>query len=158
MRYFIHDLHYQLDQLQTSFIESLKGKTNLILYRGRPMKINQLIEMRESISGILIIKNFLSATQNERFAIEFSGDGKTKNPDEVSVIYEILIDTNIRSLPFAKIKDIIKGEEEILFSMGSIFRIGKIVEHRQRVYYIQLIMEHIDKQLWNKLTPPFLSS
>jgi hypothetical protein len=152
MRYFIHDLHYQLDRLQTPFIESLNGQTNLTLYRGRLMKLNQLKEMGKNIGGILIIKNILSVTQNERFAIESSGDGKLTNPDEVSVIYEILIDTNIRSIPFAKIRDMMKGEEEILFSMGSIFRIVKIYELRTRVYYIKLIMEHIDKDLWNKLT------
>jgi len=152
MRYFIHDLHYQLHQLQTQLIQSLNGQTNLTVYRGRMMKFNRLKQFSESIGGLFTINTFLSATQNERFAIALSGGGKTTNPDEVSVILEMLIDTNIRSIPFAKIKDMMEHDEEILFSIGSIFRIENVYERPNRIYYVKLKMEHIERELWNKLT------
>ncbi|CAF3961504.1 unnamed protein product, partial [Adineta steineri] len=44
MRYFINDLHNQLAELQLSFIESLDGKKEIIIYRGLLMKIAQLNE------------------------------------------------------------------------------------------------------------------
>jgi hypothetical protein len=152
MRYFIHDLHNQLAELQPSFIQSLNGKKNLTLYRGQRMKMNQLDEMRENRDGFISMNSFLSATQDEDVAIAFSGNGTTKKPDEVSVIYEILIDTDIRSTPYAKIESINPDEQEVLFSMGSVFRIGNVEKIRNKVYRVQLTMVHKEDQLWNKLT------
>jgi hypothetical protein len=152
MRYFIHDLHNQLAELQTSFIQSLNGKKNLTLYRGQPMKMNQLDEIKENRDGLISMNSFLSATQDENVAIVFSGNGTTTNPDEVSVIYEMLIDTDIRSTPYAKIESIYPDEQEILFSIGSVFRIGNVDELRNKVYRVKLTMVHEEDQLWNKLT------
>jgi hypothetical protein len=152
MRYFIHDLHNQLAELQPSFIQSLNGKKNLTLYRGQRMKMNQLDEMRKNRHGLISMNSFLSATQKEDVAIPFSGDGTTTHSDEVSVIYEMLIDTDIRSTPYAKIKSTKPDEEEILFSMGSVFQIGNVDELRSKVYRVKLTMVHKEDQLWNKLT------
>jgi hypothetical protein len=152
MRYYIHDVHNQLDQLQPSFIQSLNGKTSLILYRGRTMKINQLNELRNSIGGLISINSFFSATQNKQIAISFSCNGYKLNSDEVTVIYEMLINTNILSIPYAKIKNVIKDEEEIFFSMGSIFRVQNVRKFHDRMYSIQLIMEHIEDDVWDHLT------
>ncbi|CAF4282089.1 unnamed protein product [Adineta steineri] len=153
MRDFINDLHNQLAELQLSFIESLNGKKEIILYRGLLMKVAQLNELRENFDGLISMNSFVSATQDEYVAIVFSGDGEQTIPlDEVSVIYEMLIDTDIRSTPYAKIQSIIVDEEEILFSIGSTFRIGKINEIRSRVYRVKLTMVHKEDELWNKLT------
>ncbi|CAF4063186.1 unnamed protein product [Adineta steineri] len=99
------------------------------------------------------MNSFVSATQDKNVAIVYSGNGEqTIPPDEVSVIYEMLIDTDIRSTPYAKIQSIMADEEEILFSMGSTFRIGEIDEIRSRVYRVKLTMVHKEDELWNKLT------
>ncbi|CAF1518878.1 unnamed protein product [Adineta ricciae] len=153
MRYFINDLHNQLAKLQDDFIQSLNGLTNLILYRGQTMKINELNEIKENLNGFISMNSFMSTTQDIEVAIAFSGDGSSEmKPDEISVIYEMTINTNIRSTPYAKIKSKMNDEEEILFSMGSIFRIGDVKELRNRVYCVKLTMVHIEDQLWNKLT------
>ncbi|CAF0725557.1 unnamed protein product [Adineta steineri] len=152
MRYFINDLHNQLAELQLSFIESLNGKKEIILYRGLPMKITQLNELRENFGGLVSMNSFTSATQDENVAIIFSGNGEQIGSDEVSVIYEMLIDTDIRSTPYAKIQSMMPDEEEILFSIGATFRIGKIDEIRSRVYRVKLIMVHKEDELWNQLT------
>jgi hypothetical protein len=155
MRYYIHDLHNQLAQLQPSFIQSLNGEKNLTLYRGQTMKINELNEIRENFDGFISMNSFVSATQNKEVAFMFSGDGITTNPDEeVSVIYEMAIDTDIRSTPYATIKSFMDNEEEILISMGPIFRIGEVNKEPDHdgVYNIKLRMEHIEDELWNKLT------
>ena len=154
MRYYIHDLHNQLAQLQPSFIQSLNGQTNLTLYRGQTMKVSQLNEIRNNYGNFISMNSFLSATEDGKVAFIFSGDGQTTNPEEVSVIYDMLIDTNIRSTPYAKIPSVMEDEEEILFSMGPIFRIGEVekVPDHDGVWSIKLIMEHIEDELWNELT------
>ncbi|CAF0732441.1 unnamed protein product [Adineta steineri] len=153
MRYFINDLHNQLAELQLSFIESLNGEKEIILYRGLLMKVAQLNELRENFGGLVSMNSFTSATQDENVAIVFSGDGEqTIPPDEVSVIFEMLIDTDIRSTPYTKIQSVMDNEEEILFSIGATFRIGEIDEIRSRVYRVKLTMVHKEDELWNKLT------
>jgi hypothetical protein len=154
MRYYIHDLHNQLAELQDNFIKSLNREKDLTLYRGQTMKINQLNEIKENYDGFISMNSFLSATQDEDVAILFSGDGVTTAADEVSVIYQMLIDTNIRSTPYAKIKSVMKDEQEILFSMGAVFRIGEVskVPDHNAVSCVKLTMVHIEDELWNKLT------
>jgi hypothetical protein len=159
MRYFIHDLHNQLAQLQPSFIQSLNGKTNLTLYRGQTMKINQLEELKVNFGSFVSMNNFLSATEDRQVAFIFSGDGETTNPEEVSVIYEMLIDTNTQSTPYAKISSVMEDEEEILFSMGPIFRVGEVekVPDHNGVWSVKLKMVYIEDELWNELTSFFIS-
>jgi hypothetical protein len=45
-----------------------------------------------------------------------------------------------------------EDEEEILFSMGCVFRIGDVKMLRDRMYCVELTMAYIEDQLWNKLT------
>ena len=116
------------------------------------MKKKQLNEIRKNSGGFISMNSFLSGTQDEEVAIVFSGNGQMTGRNKVSVIYEMLIDTNIRSTPYAKIESIMENEEEILFSMGSIFCIGDVKMVRDRVHYVKLTMEHIEDELWNKLT------
>ncbi|CAF4714532.1 unnamed protein product, partial [Rotaria sp. Silwood2] len=113
---------------------------------------NELDKIRENCGSFISMNSFLSATQEKQVAVVFSGDGETSNPNEVSVIYEMMIDTNIRSTPYAKIKSFIPDEEEILFSMGPIFRIEHVDESDNHVSYVKLTMVHLEDELWNKLT------
>jgi hypothetical protein len=71
MRYFINDLHNQLAQLQPSFIQSLNGEKNLILYRGQTMKIDELNEIKKNYGDLISMNSFLSATQDRKVAIFF---------------------------------------------------------------------------------------
>jgi hypothetical protein len=148
MRYFIKDLHNQLVRSHSSFIQSLNGQQYLTLYRGRTMRIDQFNELQEKIGALISIKSFLTATQNKQLALVSLDRNSTLNPDVVLVIYEMFIDTRIQSVPYAKIPNV----EEILFSMGSIFRVQEIYERQTRMYCIKLIMEHIGDELWNRLT------
>jgi len=154
MRYYIHDLHNQLAELQKDFVQSLNEKKNITLYRGQTMKKKELDDIKENKEGFVSMNSFLSATQDEKVAFMFSGDGQITEPDEVSVIYEMSIDTNIRSTPYAQIKSVNPDEQEILFSMGSIFRIGDVEEviNHAGMFRVKLTMVHIEDELWNKLT------
>jgi hypothetical protein len=152
MRDFINDLHKQLIQLRPPFIESLNGERYLTLYRARTMGTNQLNGLRSNIGGLISIKSFLWATQNKRLALALFDENHALIRDEVSVLYEMFIDTSIKSVPYAKIQNVPQSGEEILLSMGSIFRIRDVYECQTRMYYIKLIMEHIEDELWNRLT------
>ena len=101
------------------------------------------------------MNSFMSATQDQDVAVMFSGDGKNLEADQVSVIYQITVDTKIRSTPYARVYDSkIEDEQEILFSMGATFRIeeGCLFSGRDDIHCVKLTMVHVEDEQWNKMT------
>jgi hypothetical protein len=79
--------------------------------------------------------SFLSTTSDYEAALFSAGD-EYLDDNFVSVIYKIEVDTTlIHSVPFAKIdyKSIFKDEDEVLFSMAAVFRVGKIEQIKDRL-------------------------
>lgn len=154
LRYFIYDLHNQLAELQPNFFRFLRfHHSTLTLYRGLTMTTCELNQFRQHKTHFVSINSFLSTTRDYQAALFFSGEGKVNDP-RVSVVYEISIDANINhSVPFAAIEyqSIYKDEDEILFSMGAVFCIGKINEISERLWKIRLTLSSPDKTHWNTL-------
>jgi hypothetical protein len=77
--------------------------------------------------GLMSFNNFLSASLDRAVSLTF-GDLNQCDPDLIDVLFEISINPSISSTPFAKVHNdsAYQMEDEILFSMHSIFRIIKI--------------------------------
>jgi hypothetical protein len=155
LRYFIHDLHNQLAELQLNFLRSLPpGQPNLILYRGLTMTTSELDKFRQNETNFVSTNSFLSTTRDFNAALFFSGEGRIDEP-QVSVIYEIFVDTSItHSVPFAAIEyqSIYEDEDEVLFSMAAVFRIGRTEEISERLWKIELTLTPPSEEQWNILT------
>ncbi len=73
---------------------------------------------------------------------------------KVSVLYQITIDIRIsHSIPFAEIQNrsIFKDEDEVLFSMASVFRVDA-VESYGDLWVVDLILVNKEDEQWNILT------
>jgi hypothetical protein len=156
LRYYIYDLHNQLAQLQISYIQSFPiNEPILTLYRGERMKITELNKLRENVGKLISKNSFLSTTNDVQAAIFFSGDGSLDNAEtDVSVLYQITIDTRVsHSIPFAKIqyKSIFKDEDEVLFSITSVFHIDT-VEQYGNLWVVDLALINKEDEEWNILT------
>ncbi|CAF1533125.1 unnamed protein product [Adineta steineri] len=156
LRYYIYDLHNQLTQLHTSYLHSLPSDQPILtLYRGQRMKTTELTRLQQNIDKLISMNNFLSATNNVTAAIFFAGDGCLNDPDgEVSVVYQIIIDTSVpHSIPFVKIQyeSIFQNEDEVLFSMASVFRIDN-VEQYGALWVVELTLINKEDETWNILT------
>ncbi|CAF4187211.1 unnamed protein product [Adineta steineri] len=156
LRYYICDLHNQLAQLYTYYLHSLPSDQPILtLYRGQRMKTTELTRLQENIDKFISMNNFLSTTNNVTAAIFFAGDGCLNDPDEeISVLYQIKIDTSVpHSIPFAKIqyKSIFEDEDEVLFSMASVFRIDD-VEQYGALWVVELTLINKEDETWNILT------
>ncbi|UJR24415.1 hypothetical protein I4U23_005791 [Adineta vaga] len=156
LRYFIHDLHNLLVELQTPFIQSLhKDQRILTLYRGQRMKMNELKKLQENVGKLISMNSFLSTTNNVQAAVFFAGDGLLEDPtSEVSVIYQITIDLCVaHSIPFSKIdyQSIYEDEEEVLFSMASVFQIDTIEQYGS-LWIVDLILINKVDEGWKQLT------
>lgn len=155
LRYFIQDLHNQLAELHLNFLHSLPSNQSILtLYRGLRLTMNDLEKFRQNETNLVSINSFLSTTQDYQAALFFAGEGKVEDP-EVSVIYEISVDTRIaHSVPFAAIeyKSIYLDEDEVLFSMAAVFRIGRTEEKDDRLWHIELTLTPSTEEHWNILT------
>jgi hypothetical protein len=71
--------------------------------------------------------NFLSTSKRREVTLPFA-DGTSENPNTVNILFQMTIDPSISSAPFASIQDVsfFPMEEEILFSMHTVFRISEI--------------------------------
>ena len=155
LRYFIQDLHNQLAELHSVFLQSLPpGHQMLTLYRGLIMTMSELEKFRQNETNFVSNNSFLSTTRDYEAALFFSGDGRVEEP-QVSVIYKIFVDTSIaHSVPFAAIeyKSIYGDEDEVLFSMAAVFRIGRTKQLDDRLWKIELTLTPTTEGHWNILT------
>ncbi|CAF1066608.1 unnamed protein product [Adineta steineri] len=156
LRYYIYDLHNQLAQLHTSYLQALPSDQPILtLYRGQRMKTTELTRLQENVDKLISMNNFLSTTNNVTAAVFFAGDGSLNDTDkEISVLYQITIDTSVpHSIPFAKIqyKSIFQDEDEVLFSMASVFRIDN-VEKYGALWVVELTLINKEDETWNILT------
>ena len=102
---------------------------------------------------MLAFNTFLSTSLNEKVSLQFA-QKSLKKPDSVGVLFQITIDPSISSTPFAPIKAVsaIPNEEEILFSMHTVFRIGQINQIEDRLWRVELTLTSDDDQELKRLT------
>ncbi|MGK3946318.1 hypothetical protein ABK046_49190, partial [Streptomyces caeruleatus] len=79
--------------------------------------------------GLLAFNNFLSTSQSHEVSLNFARR-TIATSNLIGVLFVMKIDPSISTTPFANVKNVscYKKEEEILFSMHSIFRIGQVKE------------------------------
>ncbi|CAF1011587.1 unnamed protein product [Rotaria sp. Silwood1] len=124
----IHDLYVQLNQLYNENISSLEE--TLIVYRGQSISCDELEKIKNNVNGLISMNTYLSTTRIKDLALTYAGNGSNR-PSYESILFEITLDKNVatKSKPLADIKDrsyFGMGEEEILLSMGIIFKIQSV--------------------------------
>ncbi|CAF3175072.1 unnamed protein product [Rotaria socialis] len=147
-RCFIKDLHELLAHFQLSMWKKLKSNT---CYRAQAMAKNEFIQLQPN--GLLAFDNFLSTTAEKNVAESYVGCEQ----GHVGVLFEIEADGTCltHNTPFASIQDYsyFLEENEVLFSMGSIFRIRSIlkVENANDLYQVKLIITNKEDVELNEL-------
>ncbi|CAF3563958.1 unnamed protein product [Rotaria sp. Silwood1] len=146
-RFFIVDLYQQLLTLYTA----QRFPSSLTVYRGQSLGLIELEYLKENIGQLISMNTFLSTTTDKEVASIFAGDGTNRPVYERSVLFEMTIDTTRchKSKPFADVSkhSYMKDENEILLSMGTIFRIVS-VDIENNVWIVKLIFtEQEDKRL-----------
>ncbi|CAM2725170.1 unnamed protein product [Rotaria socialis] len=121
------DVYRQINDLFTPIIDKLRS---FRVYRGQNMSISELETLRGNVGGVISTNSFVSTSREENYALCFI-QGAVPEPGFAIVLFEMAIDTRIAKIadtPFANIQDhsYIPDEEEILLSMGTIFRIDSI--------------------------------
>ncbi|CAF3931252.1 unnamed protein product [Adineta steineri] len=119
-RFFIIDLCSAIEQEN----HLLKNKETLTLYRGTQIPNEELEKIKENIGKTISTNGFLSTSRNIDVSLGFIHNNPPLN-DFTSVLFEIKANPNLETIIFADVgdKSRIKGEEEVLFNLNSLFKI-----------------------------------
>ncbi|CAF3784247.1 unnamed protein product [Adineta steineri] len=150
MGFFICDLHRQIEQLYRQQLSDYH-ENSFIVYRGQGLSKVNFEKLLETEGGLMSFNNFLSTSTNKDVSFTFA-DSISTITNMVGILFVISIDSRISSAPFASIKKFssFEAEEEILFSMHTVFRIGiiKQMADNSQLYEVELqLTADDDKQL-----------
>lgn len=141
--FFINDLHRHIDQLYQEQYRSHTSNSIFTVYRGQGMSKNEFDQLNKSNGGLISFNNFLSTSMSQTISLRFA-QRALNNPDLVGVFFVMTIDPSQSTTPFASITDTsyYKTENEVLFSMHTVFRINNIqpVLENDQIYQVNLTL------------------
>ena len=140
--FFIRHLHQHIEQLHKDQSPQHPGPFNV--YRGQGLSQASFQKLLRSKGGLLSFNNFLSTSKNRKVSLNFTHIAG-KGVDTVGVLFAMTIDPTTSSTPFASLNDVSyykDTEEEILFSMNTVFRVGEIesFDDTNRIWQVQLTL------------------
>ncbi|CAF3099642.1 unnamed protein product [Rotaria sp. Silwood2] len=148
MGFFVQDLHRQIEQIYFQTQQTEK----MIIYRRQGMSNVEFEKLKKSEGGLLSFNNFLSTSIDREVSFVF-GNSARDDPDLTGILFRMEIDPSFSSVPFAALDDISfysNFDQEILFSMHTIFRIGSMREIENKLWQIDLTLtNNNDQQLKN---------
>ncbi|CAF2102433.1 unnamed protein product [Rotaria magnacalcarata] len=142
MSFFIKDLHEQIKEVYMQ----KKETENLTLYRGQGMSIIDLENLKNCQDGLFSFNCFFLSTSRDRDISFLFADSARQKSNTVGILFTIEIDPSISTVPYASLKDISyyskkqNAEEEILFSMHTVYRIGHIKQIDNNFWAVNLIL------------------
>jgi tetratricopeptide (TPR) repeat protein len=144
MGFFIGDLHRHIEQLHSEQFGGQKPHKSFKVYRGQGMTKEDFEKMTKTKGGLLSFNGFLSTSKNPNVSLNFVHRAVT-SPDLVGVLFVMMIDPAKSTTPFASIGDVgydKDKQEEILFAMRAVFRIGNIIpmDGNHRHFQVELTL------------------
>jgi len=134
LRFVIGDIYQQLKQYQ--------HQSSIRVFRGQVMSIDELDTLQQSIDNLISINSFFSTSTNHHKAVGFLNSSEITS-DLRRILFVIDADPRlVKSKPFADISSLsaFSNEREVLFMMGSIFRLIKIEEMKHK----EIVMIHME--------------
>jgi tetratricopeptide (TPR) repeat protein len=157
MGFFIGDLHRHIEQLHEEQFGGHQNGKIFTVYRGQGLSKANFEQMKETKGGLMSFNNFLSTSKDRTVSLRFARNALT-DPDSVGILFVMTINPSKSTTPFASINGVSyfkDKEDEVLFSMHTVFRINDIksLGEHQRLIQVDLTLtgENDDKDL-RKLT------
>ncbi|CAF1261807.1 unnamed protein product [Adineta steineri] len=154
MSFLLRDVHQQIQQLHKQQV-NIYGRKTFLVYRGQGLMKSDFEKLQKAKGGLMSFNNFLSTSKDKKISLKFAEDA-SKKPDMVGIFFVMSIDPCTKSTPFASIKEksYFKEEEEILFSMHTVFRVSAIkqMDNKSQLYQVELQLTADDDQQLRLLT------
>ncbi|CAF1066406.1 unnamed protein product [Adineta steineri] len=143
MSFFISDLHRQIEQLHQKQYAGTTATDTFTVYRGQGLSMEDFEQMMKIKGGLISFNSFLSTSKDRNISHDFV-QRTIANPDQVGVLFIMKINPSQSTTSFAFIAGIsdFQGEEEVLFSMHSVFRVQNIeqIGENNRLYEVHLVL------------------
>jgi tetratricopeptide (TPR) repeat protein len=143
MGFFVHDLHNHIAELHTEQYGGHHHSNSFTVYRGQGLSQADFEQLKKTQGGLISFNNFLSTSQKHDVSLEFARQ-TISTSNLMGVLFVMKIDPSITATPFANVENIgyYQREEEILFSMYSIFRIGQVkqIDNNDRLWQVDLTL------------------
>jgi tetratricopeptide (TPR) repeat protein len=140
MGFFIRDLYREIERLHAQQFGDTH-ETLFTVYRGQGLSNLDFEKLKKTKGNLMSFNNFLSTSKDRAISLKFAEDALTK-PGMVGILFKMIIDPSNASMPFACINNVsnIKDEGEILFSIGSVYRISEVekIDDNDRLYQVEL--------------------
>jgi hypothetical protein len=155
MGFFVRDLHNHLTALHSEQYAGQTQSDSFIVYRGQILPDTKFEELVTTKGGLLAFNNFLSTSKIRDVSLDFTRRSMTTS-NLMGVLFVMKIDPSLCSTPFANARDVsaYQNEEEILFSMHSVFRIGEIqkIDGNDCLWQVDLTLTGDNDQQLHALT------
>ncbi|CAF1239691.1 unnamed protein product [Adineta steineri] len=155
MGFFINDLHCDIQRLHSEQFDNQQSGKTFTVYRGQGLSKEDFTEMTKTKGGLLSFNNFLSTSKDRNVSIHFAQQAAT-NPDLVGILFVMSVNSTYSTTPFAAVTDVsyFHTEDEVLFSMHTIFRIGDIkpMDGNNHLYKVNLTLTSDNDQDLRTLT------
>jgi tetratricopeptide (TPR) repeat protein len=127
MGFFIRDLHQHIEELHAEQFGDQYSPASFTVYRGQGLSKTDFEQMLNTKGGLISFNNFLSTSKQREISLGFA-QYAAANPDSVGILFIMQIDPAQSTAPFASIREIsyFHTEDEVLFSMNTVFRICDI--------------------------------
>ncbi|CAF3292822.1 unnamed protein product [Rotaria socialis] len=154
MVFFICDLHRTIESLYKQQ-GNLYNRANFQVFRGQGLSEADFDKLKKNKGGLISFNNFLSTSKDRDVSLVFA-EGAIGNCGMVGILFQMSIDPIISSTPFAFIQEhsYLRDEEEILFSMHTVFRIEDIqkLDSKNPIYQVDLKLTSDDDEQLHELT------
>ena len=155
MGFFVADLHRQIEHLHQQQFTGINTNKTFLVYRGQGMFKEEFTKISKSEGGLISFNNFLSTSMEKNKAIPFARRA-LRNPASIGILFVMEVDPKHSTVPFASVANIgaYKRENEVLFSMHSVFRIHTVkqVQENQRLFTVELALTNTTDRDLQKLT------
>lgn len=150
MGFFIHDLHKNIEKLCRTQASFYRGK-RFKVFRGQGLSKTDHEKLMNIQGGLLGFNSFLSTSIQRDTSFAFA-QVAARMENTVGILFIMNIDPKLASTPFAKVNGVsyFPRENEIIFSMHTIFRVDKIepVESCSNLFTVYLSSTaEVDKEL-----------
>jgi tetratricopeptide (TPR) repeat protein len=151
MGFFIRDLH---EQIKRCHLKLDVARIPATVYRGQGMFNNDFEELKKAKGGLISFNNFLSTSSEEHVAKRFACHHNNRHAGIKAILFEIEIDPSVTTIYFTPIEDLtaVEGEEEILFSVSTVFRIREMKETEKNLWKVNLTLTSDRDPLLKRLT------
>ena len=147
MGFFIGDLHRHIEELHRKQFDNHLAGTTLTVYRGQGLSKTDFEGMLKTREGLISFNNFLSTSKDRNVSLAFT-ESIHSNPDLIGILFVMTIDPSKSSTPFASINTVSNfwTEQEVLFSMHTVFRIDDIkpMSENLRLFQVELTLTSED--------------